>query len=213
MHFTTFWSRCKVLACEVQACTESKMSTQQHVFVTQQSWILLFAFSPHLFFHFSRLNFFLFCWVFGRWVGSGTRLSWKFSGQCYMVFCIFSGVLGLIVLILPWFERSLHSAQDSWQSCPWPLKLMMSHAVERTEIRTGGYVCLRGKWVKVVTQTQIICFIIRLDCRIDREIPEQESADRGIRQAVLSHMTILFRLPETSDRTASCVLRKAKVIV
>ena len=101
-------------------------------------------------------------------------------------FAFFSGVLGWIVLILPWFERSLHSAQDSWQSCPWPLKLMMSHAVERTEIRTGGYVCLRGKWVKVVTQTQIVSFIIRLDCRIDREIPEQESADRGIRQAVLS---------------------------
>ena len=63
---------------------------------------------------------------------------------------------------------------------------MMLHAVERTEIRTGGYVCLRGKWVKVVTQTQIVSFTIRLDCRIDREIPEQESADRGIRQAVLS---------------------------
>ena len=101
-------------------------------------------------------------------------------------FAFFSGFLGWIVLILPWFERSLHSAQDSWQSCPWPLKLMMLHAVERTEIRTGGYVCLRGKWVKVVTQTQIISFIIRLDCRIDREIPEQESADRGIREAVLS---------------------------
>ena len=28
-------------------------------------------------------------------------------------FAFFSGVLGLIVLIMPWFERSLHSAQDS----------------------------------------------------------------------------------------------------
>ena len=119
-------------------------------------------------------------------MGSGTRLSWKFSGQCYMVFCIFSGLLRWIVLILPWFERSLHSAQVSWQSCPWPLKLMMSQGVERTEIRMGGYLCLRGKWVKVVTQTQIVSFIIRLDCRIDREIPEQECADRGIHQAVLS---------------------------
>ena len=104
----------------------------------------------------------------------------------HVFFAFFSGVLGWIVLILLLFERSLHCAQVSEQSCPWPLRLMMSHAVERTEIRTGGYVCLRGKWVKVVTQTQIVSFIIRLDCRIDREIPEQESADCGIRQAVLS---------------------------
>ena len=46
--------------------------------------------------------------------------------------------------------------------------------------------CLRGKWVKVVTQTQIVSFIIRLDCRNDREIPEEECVDGGIHQAVLS---------------------------
>ena len=43
-------------------------------------------------------------------MGSGIRLSWKFSGQCYMVFDFFSGVLDRIVLIMVWFERSLHSA-------------------------------------------------------------------------------------------------------
>ena len=43
-------------------------------------------------------------------------------------------------LSLVWFERSLHSAQVSGQSCPWPWKLMTSQAVE-------SYRRLRGKWV------------------------------------------------------------------
>ena len=34
------------------------------------------------------------------------------------------------MLILVWVERSLHPAQVSGQSCPWPLKLRMSQAVE-----------------------------------------------------------------------------------
>ena len=42
------------------------------------------------------------------------------------------------MLILVWFERSLHSAQVSEESCPWPLKRMTSQWVERTWIRTGG---------------------------------------------------------------------------
>ena len=42
------------------------------------------------------------------------------------------------MLILVWFERSFHSAQGSRQSCPWPLKLMMSQAVEGTCICTGS---------------------------------------------------------------------------
>ena len=53
-------------------------------------------------------------------------------------FACFSGVLDWIVLILVWFERSLHSAQVSEESCPWPLKLMTSQRVERTWICTGG---------------------------------------------------------------------------
>ena len=64
-------------------------------------------------------------------------------------FASFSGVLDWIVLILVWFERSLHSAQVSEQSCPWPLKLMTSQRVERTWIRTDGYGRFRGEWVKV----------------------------------------------------------------
>ena len=63
-------------------------------------------------------------------------------------FASLSGVLDWIVLILVWFERSLHSAQVSGQSCPWPLKLMTSQRVERTWIRTGGYRRFRGEWVK-----------------------------------------------------------------
>ena len=51
------------------------------------------------------------------------------------------------VLILVWFERSLHSAQVSGQSWPWPLKLMMSRGVERMWIRMGGYGRFRGEWV------------------------------------------------------------------
>ena len=50
----------------------------------------------------------------------------------------FSNVLDWKVLILVWFERSLHSAQVSGQSYPWPLKRMTSQAVERTWILTGG---------------------------------------------------------------------------
>ena len=37
-------------------------------------------------------------------------------------FASFSGVLDWIVLIVVWFERSLHSAQVSEESCPWPFK-------------------------------------------------------------------------------------------
>ena len=64
-------------------------------------------------------------------------------------FASFSGVLDWIVLILVWFERSLHSAQVSGQSCPWPLKLMTSQRVQRTWIRRGGYRQFRGKWVEL----------------------------------------------------------------
>ena len=63
----------------------------------------------------------------------------------------FSGVLDWIVLILVWFERSLHSAQVSGQSCPWPLKLMTSQRVQRTWICRGGYRQFRGEWVKLYT--------------------------------------------------------------
>ena len=83
----------------------------------------------------------------GRWV-----VEQDFHGNFQVdvtFFCVFfSGVLDWIVLILLWFERSLHSAQVSGQSCPWPLKLMMSQAVEGKWICAGGYRWLKGKWVK-----------------------------------------------------------------
>ena len=53
-------------------------------------------------------------------------------------FAFSPSVLDWIVLILVWFETSLHSAQVSGQSCPWPLKLMTSQAEEWTWIRTGA---------------------------------------------------------------------------
>ena len=61
-------------------------------------------------------------------------------------FTSFSGVLGWIVLILVWFQRSLHSAQVKGQICPWPLRLMTSQTVERTWIRVGGYRRFSIKW-------------------------------------------------------------------
>ena len=70
---------------------------------------------------------------------SGTGFSWKFSGQCYMFFCPFSGVPDWIVLILVWFDRSLRSAQVSRQSCPWPLKMMTSQVVEGRCICTDSF--------------------------------------------------------------------------
>ena len=82
----------------------------------------------------------------GRWV-----MEQDFHGDFQVLvtwfFASFSGVLDWIVLILVWFERSLHSAQVSEESCPWPLKLMTSQRVERTWIRTGGYGRFRGEWV------------------------------------------------------------------
>ena len=62
-----------------------------------------------------------------------------FRSMLHVFFAFISGVLDWIVLILVGFERSLHSAQVSRQSCPWPIKLMMSEAVEGTWICTGSY--------------------------------------------------------------------------
>ena len=73
-------------------------------------------------------------------------------------FASFSGVLDWIVLILVWFERSLHSTQDSEESCPWPLKLMTSQRAERTWIRTGGYGRFRGEWVNAFSFDKVHIF-------------------------------------------------------
>ena len=82
----------------------------------------------------------------GRWVME-QDFHGDFQVKVTWFFACFSGVLDWIVLILVWFERSLHSAQVSKESCPWPLKLMTSQWVERTWIRTGGYGRFRGEWV------------------------------------------------------------------
>ena len=111
--------------------------------VTQQSWLLLFALSPPLFFRFSCLLFFslaghlvgfilvgrAFRKAFrilglgerkGRWV-----MEQDFHGNFRVTvtwfFAVLSGVLDEIVLILVWFERFLHSAQANGQSYPWLL--------------------------------------------------------------------------------------------
>ena len=52
------------------------------------------------------------------------------------------------MLILVWVERSLHPAQVSGQSCPLPLKLRMSQAVEGMWNLQGQLWVIRGKWVK-----------------------------------------------------------------
>ena len=76
------------------------------------------------------------------------------SGQWNKIFMeifrsMLHGFLPSLVLILVRSERSLHCAQVSRQSYPWPLKLMMSQAVERRWILTGGYRLLRGEWVNL----------------------------------------------------------------
>ena len=53
----------------------------------------------------------------GKVGGWWNKIFTEISGQCYMVFCLFSSVVDRLVLILVWFERSLHSAQVSGQSC------------------------------------------------------------------------------------------------
>ena len=138
--------------------------------VTQQSWLLLFAFSPPFFFRFSCLIFFslaghlvgfilvgrVFRKAFrilglgerkGRWVME-QDFHGDFQVNVTWFLASFSGVLDWIALILLWFERSVLSAQVSWQSCPWPLKLMTSQRVEKMWIRTGSYGRFRGEWVK-----------------------------------------------------------------
>ena len=74
----------------------------------------------------------------GRWVVE-QDFHGNFQVNVTWFFAFFSGFLDWIVLILIWFERSLHSAEVSGQSCPWPLKLMMSQAVEETCIGMDAY--------------------------------------------------------------------------
>ena len=142
VHFVAFWSRCKISACEVQACPESKIFwgfksdtavlTFTFCFLSSPLFSL---FLPHFFSlaeHF--VGFVLVGRVFRkafRILGLGERKGrWAmeqdfqedFQVNVTWFFASFSGVLDWTVLILVWFERSLHSTQVSRQSCPWPLK-------------------------------------------------------------------------------------------
>ena len=160
-----FWSRCKISAYEARACAESKISTFYFSLSLLPSF---FAFLASFFLSLAGhlVGFILVGRVFrkafrilglgerkGRWV-----MEQDFHGDFQVLvtwfFASFSGVLDWIVLILVWFERSLHPAQVSEESCPWPLKLVTSQRVERTWIRTGGYGRFRGEWVNV------LCFVI-----------------------------------------------------
>ena len=73
----------------------------------------------------------------GRWVVE-QDFHGNFQVNVTWFFAFFFGVFDWIMLILVWFERSLHSAQVSGQCCPWPLKLVMSRVVEPKWIRMGG---------------------------------------------------------------------------
>ena len=73
-------------------------------------------------------------------------------------FASFSGVLDRIVLILVWFERSLHSARISGQSRPCPSPDDVTSG--RRDVDPHGR--LRGEWVKLdyfclVSPSEISC--------------------------------------------------------
>ena len=150
VHFPAFWSRCKILACEVQACAESKISRLKKFKSDTAVLTFTFHFLSSLFFHFSCLICFSFAGHLVGFilVGKVFRKAFRILGLDerkgrWVVEQDFHGNF----LILVWFERSLYSVHVSGQSCPWPLKLMTSQAVEGTWICTGGYGWLRGKCV------------------------------------------------------------------
>ena len=178
-----FWSRCKISACEVRAYAES--DTAILTFTFRFLFFLFFRFSCLIFFSLvgHLVGFILVGIVFRkafRILGLGERkgrwaMEQDFHGDFQVnvtwFFDSFSGVRDWIVLILVWFERYLHSAQVSGQSCPWPLKLMTSQRVERTWICTGGYGRFRGEWVKLqgkCWKDDMIMFTAHLSVTIKR---------------------------------------------
>ena len=116
IHFATFWSRCKILACEVRLCAGSKIFS----FAFLASF---FSFTDHLegFILVGKVlrNAFT---ILGlderkaRWVVK-QDFHGNFSVNVTWFFAIFSGVLYWIVLILVWFERSLLPTQIRGQCC------------------------------------------------------------------------------------------------
>ena len=166
MNFAAFWCRCKILACEVRAWAESKISRRHSSLDFYFSLSLLPSFFAFLDSFFCSLAGHLVGFILvgnvlrkifrilglnerkGRWVVE-QDLHGNFRVNVTWFFDFFSDVLDWIELILVWFERSLHSAQVNGQSYLWLLivNLLTSQAVERTRIRTGGYERLRGECV------------------------------------------------------------------
>ena len=158
-----FWSRCKISACEFGLAQKAKffgfksdtaVLTFTFHFLSslffRVSCLILFSFAGHL------IGFILVGKVFrkgfrilgfderkGRWVVE-QDFHGNFPVNVTWFFAFFSSVFDWILLILVWFEISLHSAHSIRQSDPWPLKLMTSQAVEGMRIRTGGHGWLRA---------------------------------------------------------------------
>ena len=114
--------------------------------VTQQFCLFFFAFLPSFFPFAGHFVGFIslgkVSWKAFRWKETYGVVEWDFHWNFRVSVAWF---FDRIVLILVWFERSLHLAQVSGQSCPWPLKMMTSPAGEETWIRTGGNGRFRGK--------------------------------------------------------------------
>ena len=113
-------------------------------FFSSLSWLLLFDFSSSFFFRFSL---FFFCWEFRRLCFGGKifRKAFRILGLDekkgrWVEEQDFHGnflVNVTLFFVFSTFERSLHFTQVSSQSCPWPLKLKTSQAVEGTRICTA----------------------------------------------------------------------------
>ena len=150
-----------ILASEIRASIESKIFKSRFYFHFYSSSLLSFILPCFLVpfgWAFSRLHFSWKCfwesfsnlriWCKERKVGSGTRFSWRFSGQhCIFFFSLF---LGPPRLNMVQFERSLPSAQGKWASFPWPSKPMTSQAVQGPWIHTGSYLQFWGEWVNAL---------------------------------------------------------------
>ena len=78
-----------------------------------------------------------------KWVLVEQDFHGNFQVNVTWFFAFFASVLDWIVLILVWFERSLHPAHVSGQSCPWLFKLMLSQAVKRTKHLR---ICCKMRW-------------------------------------------------------------------
>ena len=72
---------------------------------------------------------------------------WNFQVNVTSFFASFSGVLDWIVLILVWFERSLHSAPVSSHKLSMTIKTDDVTSSRSAWTSMGGYGRLRGKWV------------------------------------------------------------------